>query len=599
MTTKKKEEISTREIPEFLIDPTTKKRYSRGRFLGKGAFAKCYELIDVETKEVFAGKIVSKALLVQDYQKQKMSQEISIHRTLVHKHIVTFHSFFEDVDNVYIILELCRRRSLMEMRKRRKTLTEPETRYFLRQILLACKYLHEEKIIHRDLKLNNLFLSDEMEIKLGDFGLATRVDYDGERKKTVCGTPNYIAPEVITKKGHSFEVDVWSIGCILYTLLVGKPPFESSRLKETYMRITKNEYHIPSKISPVARVLIQKLLRPEPAQRPSVNEILCDEFLSLGIMPTRLPTSCLTMAPRFEHVKSQVDKSSIPLPASRKPLIDVNKEELHTVKPQREELLSVPKEEIMSENDENEDKVIKAPGNVPPDFYLSDLFSMLTSVVASKPAEKAVIQLDEAEDPAAVPIFWVSKWVDYTDKYGLGYQLCDNSVGVLFNDNTRIILLTDGQNFHYIERNGNEYFYTLQDYPQTVSKKVTLLKYFQNYMNEHLLKAGESIVPREGDEISRLPHLRAWFRTKSAIVLHLANGTLQINFFDDHTKIILCPLMGAVSYIDGKRDFKTYRLNLIKKYGCTRELASRLRYAKTITERLMATKSGSVKGRPS
>ena len=74
------------------------------------------------------------------------------------------------------------------------------------------------------------------QVKIGDLGLATRVDYDGERKRTLCGTPNYIAPEVICKKGHSYEVDVWSMGCILYTLLVGRPPFETSSLKDTYQK---------------------------------------------------------------------------------------------------------------------------------------------------------------------------------------------------------------------------------------------------------------------------------------------------------------------------------------------------------------------------
>merc|ERR1712184_223396 len=91
----------------------------------------------------------------------------------------------------------------------------------MKQILLGVKYLHENKIIHRDLKLGNIFLNDDMEIKLGDFGLATKENFDGERKRTLCGTPNYIAPEVLTKKGHSYEVDIWSIGCIMYTLLVG------------------------------------------------------------------------------------------------------------------------------------------------------------------------------------------------------------------------------------------------------------------------------------------------------------------------------------------------------------------------------------------
>lgn len=91
--------------------------------------------------------------------------------------------------------------------------------------------MHEQRVIHRDLKLGNLFLNEKMHVKLGDFGLATQVEFDGERKKTLCGTPNYIAPEMLDKKGHSFEVDIWAIGCILFTLLVGKPPFETETLK--------------------------------------------------------------------------------------------------------------------------------------------------------------------------------------------------------------------------------------------------------------------------------------------------------------------------------------------------------------------------------
>jgi len=89
------------------------------------------------------------------------------------------------------------------------------------------KYLHDHRVIHRDLKLGNLFLSDKMEIKLGDFGLATKLEFDGERKRTICGTPNYIAPEILEGKdsGHSYEVDVWSLGVIAYTLLIGKIPF--------------------------------------------------------------------------------------------------------------------------------------------------------------------------------------------------------------------------------------------------------------------------------------------------------------------------------------------------------------------------------------
>ena len=94
------------------------------------------------------------------------------------------------------------------------------------QIIAALKYLHTHRIIHRDLKLGNLFLSGKMEIKIGDFGLATKLEFDGERKRTICGTPNYIAPEILeAKQGHSYEVDIWSLGVVLYTMLIGRPPF--------------------------------------------------------------------------------------------------------------------------------------------------------------------------------------------------------------------------------------------------------------------------------------------------------------------------------------------------------------------------------------
>ncbi|CAM2099943.1 unnamed protein product [Caretta caretta] len=550
----------------------------RGRFLGKGGFAKCYEIAELQSQEVFAGKIVPKSLLVKPHQKEKMSMEISIHRSLAHRHVVGFQGFFEDSDFVFVVLELCRRRSLLELHKRRKALTEPEARYYLRQTILGCQYLHGNRVIHRDLKLGNLFLNDDMEVKIGDFGLATKVEYDGERKKTLCGTPNYIAPEVLGKKGHSFEVDIWSIGCIMYTLLVGKPPFETSCLKETYIRIKKNEYNIPKHINPVAANLIQKMLRSDPATRPTIDELLNDEFFTSGYIPTRLPTTCLTIPPRFSIAPSGFD------PSGRKPLTALNKD------------LDSP---ALDKTHEKEDEAALRELGEPVDCHLADMLQQLSVANAAKPSERAVVRQEEAEDPACIPIFWVSKWVDYSDKYGLGYQLCDNSVGVLFNDSTRLIMYNDGDSLQYIEQNSTESYFTVRSYPSTLTKKITLLKYFRNYMSEHLLKAGANITPREGDELARLPYLRTWFRTRSAIILHLSNGTVQINFFQDHTKIILCPLMAAVTYIDEKRDFRTYKLSLIEEHGCCKELASRLRYARTMVEKLLSSKSGSARVKPS
>lgn len=116
-----------------------------------------------------------------------------------------------------------------------------------------------------------------MDIKLGDFGLATKLEFDGERKRTICGTPNYIAPEVLDgRQGHSFEVDIWSLGVIAFTLLCGKPPFETSDVKATYRRIRMNAYSFPENcyLSQEAKGLITRILHSDPVSRPGIDELI-------------------------------------------------------------------------------------------------------------------------------------------------------------------------------------------------------------------------------------------------------------------------------------------------------------------------------------
>ena len=118
-----------------------------------------------------------------------------------------------------------------ELLKRRRRLREFEVKCYVKQICEALKYLHTNKVIHRDLKISNLFLGHNMSLKIGDFGLAAKLCCEGERRRSVCGTPNYIAPEVLDEKlydGHYFEVDIWSLGVVIFTLLYGKPPFQSN-----------------------------------------------------------------------------------------------------------------------------------------------------------------------------------------------------------------------------------------------------------------------------------------------------------------------------------------------------------------------------------
>jgi len=138
-----------------------------------------------------------------------------------------------------------------------------------------------------------LFINDKMELKLGDFGLATKLEYDGEKKRTICGTPNYIAPEILDgKSGHSYEVDVWSTGVIIYTLLIGKPPFETPDVKTTYKKIRLNSYSFPEHvpISDAARALITRILNLDPSRRPTLDEMSSHAFLNNGgTIPRVLP----------------------------------------------------------------------------------------------------------------------------------------------------------------------------------------------------------------------------------------------------------------------------------------------------------------------
>jgi len=424
-----------------------------------------------------------------------------------------------------------------------------------------------------------------MEIKVGDFGLATKVQTSGERKLTLCGTPNYIAPEVLLKKGHSYEVDIWSLGCIVYTLIVGKPPFETNDLKDTYKRIRYNTYTFPPNINVEIQVFIQKMLQSNPTDRPTMKDVLNDPYMKY-YTPSSLPVSCLTMAPRLNNGRFSLMQSDILSP--RKPLIEKNQESKATTQEDAKAKVDEQNDNNAQPKDivQNSVKLVKESSLT--SNGINELFLQLKKLLSSKFEIKP--HDDDAEDPAATPIFWISKWVDYTDKYGVGYQLCDNSVGVYFNDATRIVLLADGHNLQYIERNGTESYYTFDKYPENLFKKITLLKYFRNYMNEHLLKlekANDNGETRKEDDITRLPYLNNWFRTRSAIVFHLTNDTVQINFFQDHTKLILCPYMGAVTYINDKRDFRTFRFNLIEKYGCSEAVATRLKYAQEVMSKLL------------
>ncbi|TGJ80050.1 hypothetical protein E0Z10_g8716 [Xylaria hypoxylon] len=295
-----KEKEPPLQPPTQVYEPPSSDRkdgavYQVGKMLGKGGFAVCYEGQLPGHRKKYALKIVKSKM--PSKMEQKFQTELQIHSKMNHPNIVQFLRAFAFDSCTYLVLELCPNGSLMDMVKRRKGLTEPEVRYYSIQIAGAIKYMHAKGIIHRDLKMGNIFLDRNLNAKIGDFGLAallvTGKDMQTIRRTTLCGTPNYIAPEILEKgkKGHDHMVDIWSLGIIMFAMLTSKPPFQSSTTDEIYRRARNRDYEWPQPgssnkfISEEAKDIVATMLE-DAERRPDPDTIVQHCFFSSGYIPT-------------------------------------------------------------------------------------------------------------------------------------------------------------------------------------------------------------------------------------------------------------------------------------------------------------------------
>ena len=549
------EKIS-KNTDEFII-----KRYRKIRVLGKGGFARCYEVFDEQNHQSLAAKIIPKKNLIKSRAKQKLISEIKIHKSINHENIVKFEHYFEDAEYVYLLIELCHNQTLHELLKRRKKLTELEVQYYILQLIKALQYLHNLKIIHRDLKLANLFISESMNLKLGDFGLATRLNFDGERRRSLCGTPNYIAPEILDgKNGHSFEVDIWSLGVIIYILLIGRPPFETNNVKETYKRIRLRNYSFPqnARISEPAKELIQNILVLNPYKRPSLEEILKSDFMNMGTsIPKSLPQSTLTCPPNINFIKQY-------MPDAGPDGIIMNF------------VSKKPKKKIGLEDFSSH-------------YYTLHSNGIFSNKLGGKINNDNIININYQQ-----PMYFLNssdifirKWVE-SEKYGLGYILSNENVGVYFNDNTKIIYKPNGRNFVYIEKDDRMLLYLFkQELNKDLNKKVLLLKNFKGYLFEET-KDTKELNESGGINEMQLIYLKRFVKTKHAILFRLSNKTVQIRFHDN-TELILSNETKIVTYINKKKQKLLFPLNIALDSN-NREMTKRLRYTKKILMLMITTR---------
>ena len=266
---------------DIVVDPETKIKYKKGRKLGGGGFGEVYEFIDIVNNKIRAAKIIPNSRIDNDTQSNiAYNNEYKFNTYLDFKYLCKCHSTFKDNQNAYFILDYQPNKTLSELVNKRN-LSEIEIKHYCFELLLAIEYLHKTHIIHRDIKLSNVLLSEKMEVRLCDFGLAIEDGVEGQ--KNLCGTPNYIAPELLNHNNglkYSFEIDIWAFGVMLYTLYYHKTPFEQEQKGRTRYNIQNIKYSFPKEvpISKEAKDLISSILVKDPSERPKIDQIKASPY---------------------------------------------------------------------------------------------------------------------------------------------------------------------------------------------------------------------------------------------------------------------------------------------------------------------------------
>ncbi|KAI1295511.1 MAP/microtubule affinity-regulating kinase 3 [Halotydeus destructor] len=255
-------------------------RYRLLKTIGKGNFAKVKLAKHLPTGKEVAIKIIDKTQL-NPSSLQKLFREVRIMKMLDHPNIVKLYQVIETEKTLYLVMEYASGGEVFDYLVAHGRMKEKEARAKFRQIVSAVQYCHQKKIIHRDLKAENLLLDAEMNIKIADFGFSNEF-VPGQKLDTFCGSPPYAAPELFQgKKYDGPEVDVWSLGVILYTLVSGSLPFDGANLKELRERVLRGKYRIPFYMSTDCENLLKKFLVLNPAKRASLETIMKDKWMNL------------------------------------------------------------------------------------------------------------------------------------------------------------------------------------------------------------------------------------------------------------------------------------------------------------------------------
>ncbi|PIA28596.1 hypothetical protein AQUCO_06800037v1 [Aquilegia coerulea] len=250
--------------------------------IGEGTFSKVKLAMNTETHQKVAIKIIDKEMIMENNLKDQVKREIRTMKLLRHPNIVGIHEVIGTKTKIYIVMEYVPGGRLLDKLTYLKRLSEEAARQYFQQLIDVVDYCHCRNVYHRDLKLENLLVDGRGNLKVSDFGLSA-IQEPGELLSTSCGSPSYVAPEVIAHERYDgAAADVWSCGIILFELLAGYLPFHDCNLWNLYRKISRAKYAFPKWFTASQRCLILKILNPNPSRRMTVADILEDEWFQIN-----------------------------------------------------------------------------------------------------------------------------------------------------------------------------------------------------------------------------------------------------------------------------------------------------------------------------
>ena len=236
-----------------------------GKPLGRGKFGAVYLAREVSTRYIVALKVLQKSQLLKAGVEHQLRREIEIQSHLRHRNILRLYGYFFDNKRIYLILEYSPRGELYKHLTNKGRFGERQSAQYILELSTALSYCHVKHVIHRDIKPENLLIGHNGELKIADFGWS--VHAPTSRRNTLCGTLDYLPPEMVEGREHDANVDVWSLGVLMYEFLVGTPPFEAEGHSATYRRISRVDLRFPKGLAEDAKDLILRLLQKDPKKR--------------------------------------------------------------------------------------------------------------------------------------------------------------------------------------------------------------------------------------------------------------------------------------------------------------------------------------------